>query len=161
MSELKIANWHEDSSSVMLTAEAFGGERRMNRPHCASSETRERAKKTVKGYRIYQCQQCRRTFNECSSTPFNCLEYPTDIVLLVMLWRLRYKLSLRDLTEMFLELGFQFAHDVTTTSISGSSKIIVGSSCATTPCVALETLRLHHNFVEPLMRFAGSFDFAR
>ncbi len=83
----------------------------MNCPHCASSETRERAKKTVMGYRISQCQQCRRTFNERSGTPFNYLEYPTDIVLLVVLWRLRYKLSLRDLAEMFLERGFQFTHE--------------------------------------------------
>ncbi len=43
--------------------------------------------------------------------PFNYLEYPTDIVLLVVLWRLRYKLSLRDLAEMFLERGFVFTHE--------------------------------------------------
>ena len=42
----------------------------------------------------------------------NFLEYPTDIVLLVVLWRLRYKLSLRDLAEMFLERGFVFTHEV-------------------------------------------------
>lgn len=28
-----------------------------------------------------------------------------------MLWRLRYKLSLRDLVEMFLERGFEFTHE--------------------------------------------------
>ena len=28
-----------------------------------------------------------------------------------MLWRLRYKLSLRDLAEMFLERGFEFTHE--------------------------------------------------
>jgi putative transposase len=28
-----------------------------------------------------------------------------------VLWRLRYKLSLRDLTEMFLERGFEFTHE--------------------------------------------------
>ena len=39
------------------------------------------------------------------------LEYPTDIVLLVVLWQLRYKLSLRDLAEMFLERGFEFTHE--------------------------------------------------
>jgi transposase-like protein len=33
------------------------------------------------------------------------------VVCLVVLWRLRYKLSLRDLTEMFLERGFVFAHE--------------------------------------------------
>ncbi len=30
---------------------------------------------------------------------------------LVVLWRLRYKLSLRDLAEMFLERGFVFSHE--------------------------------------------------
>ncbi|GHP00492.1 IS6 family transposase [Reticulibacter mediterranei] len=46
-----------------------------------------------------------------TSTPFNYLEYPTDIVLLVVLWRLRYKLSLRDLAEMFLQRGWVFTHE--------------------------------------------------
>jgi putative transposase len=36
-----------------------------------------------------------------TSTPFNYLEVPTDVVFLVVLWRLRYKLSLRDVAEMF------------------------------------------------------------
>ena len=50
-------------------------------------------------------------FNERTGTPFNCLEFPTDVVLLVVLWRLRYKLSLRDIAEMFLERGFVFTHE--------------------------------------------------
>jgi len=54
---------------------------------------------------------CKRTFNERTGTAFNYLEYPTDIVLLVVLWRLRYKLSLRDLAEMFVERGFEFTHE--------------------------------------------------
>ena len=58
-----------------------------------------------------RCAACRRSFNERSCTPFNFLEYLTDIVLLVVLWRLRYKLSLRDLAEMFLERGFVFTHE--------------------------------------------------
>jgi len=41
----------------------------------------------------------------------NFLEFPTDIVLLVVLWRVRYKLSLRDLAEMFLHRGFEFTHE--------------------------------------------------
>jgi transposase-like protein len=35
----------------------------------------------------------------------------TDIVLLAVLWRLRYKLSLRDVAEMFLERDFAFTGD--------------------------------------------------
>jgi len=43
--------------------------------------------------------------------PYNHLQYPTDLVLLVVLWRLRYKLSLRDLAEMFLARGFVCSHE--------------------------------------------------
>ncbi len=80
-------------------------------PHCASPTTAAQPKTTVLGYQTFRCGACRRTFNERTGTPFNFLEYPTDIVLLVVLWRLRYKLSLRDLAEMFLERGFVFTHE--------------------------------------------------
>lgn len=83
----------------------------MNCPHCASTSTKEQTKQTSLGYRTFRCSACKRTFNERTGTPFNYLEYPTDIVLLVVLWRLRYKLSLRDLAEMFLERGFEFTHE--------------------------------------------------
>ena len=83
----------------------------MNCPHCTSTTTKEQTNKTVLGYRTFRCSVCRRGFNERTGTPFNFLEYPTDMVLLVVLWRLRYKLSLRDLAEMFLERGFVFTHE--------------------------------------------------
>ena len=38
-------------------------------------------------------------------------KYPTDFALLVALWRLRYKVSLRDLAELILERGFVFTHE--------------------------------------------------
>src|SRR5919202_1216673 len=80
-------------------------------PYCASPTTRRQSKTTALGYQTFRCGACRRSFNERTGTPFNFLEYPTDIVLLVVLWRLRYKLSLRDLAEMFLERGFEFTHE--------------------------------------------------
>jgi len=80
-------------------------------PGCGSSQTQEQHKKTSLGYRTFRCPACRRRFNERSGTPFNDLSVPTDIVVLVVLWRLRYKLSLRDLAEMFLERGFVFSHE--------------------------------------------------
>jgi putative transposase len=83
----------------------------MNCPHCTSPSTKEQRKKTILGYRTFRCSVCRRLFNERTNTPFNLLEYPTDIVLLVVLWRLRYKLSLRDVAEMFLERGWSFSHE--------------------------------------------------
>jgi transposase-like protein len=83
----------------------------MNCPYCSITTIKKRAKKTELGYATFFCSACRRTFNERTGTLFNYLEAPTDIVLLVVLWRLRYKLSLRDITEMFLTRGFVFTHE--------------------------------------------------
>src|SRR5512146_1975302 len=80
-------------------------------PHCYSGATTPLAHKTSLGYSTFRCSQCHRKFNERTGTVFNHLQFPTDIVLLVVLWRLRYKLSLRDLAEMFLERGFEFTHE--------------------------------------------------
>ena len=67
-----------------------------------------RSDRTELGYRRYRCKDCKRTFNERTGTPFNRPQLPTDVIFLVVLWRLRYKLSLRDLAEMFLDHGFTF-----------------------------------------------------
>src|SRR4028118_1535771 len=83
----------------------------MTCPHCSDTTTTELPKRTQLGYRTFRCSMCRRQFNERTGTPFNYLELPTDIVLLIVLWRVRYKLSLRDLAEMFLERGFEFTHE--------------------------------------------------
>ncbi len=80
-------------------------------PYCQGDATQELERTTAMGYRMYRCRPCRRTFNERTGTAFNHLQAPTDIALLVVLWRLRYKLSLRDLTEMFLTRGFTFTHE--------------------------------------------------
>ena len=78
-------------------------------PHCAATATVEQPRRTALGYRTFRCRACRRTFNERTGTPYNHLQYPTDLVLLVVLWRLRHKLGLRDLAEMFLARGFVFS----------------------------------------------------
>jgi putative transposase len=83
----------------------------MNCPHCTATSTRERAKKTKLGYATFFCPKYHHFFNERTGTPFNYLEFPTDVVLLAVLWRLRYKLSLRDVAEMFLARGFPFTHE--------------------------------------------------
>lgn len=83
----------------------------MNCPYCSLSIATPLSRKTSLGYKVFRCSACRRTFNERTGTLFNHLQFPTDIVLLVVLWRLRYKLSLRDLAEMFLERGFEFTHE--------------------------------------------------
>src|SRR6476659_4448097 len=83
----------------------------MKCPHCTSSSTTQLSRRTSLGYKVFQCRACTRIFNERTGTPYYHLRFPTDIVLLVVLWRLRYKLSLRDPAEMFLERGFEFTHE--------------------------------------------------
>jgi putative transposase len=83
----------------------------MKCPNCRWTKTQQRADRTHLGYVRWRCQSCGHRFNERSGTVFNHLQYPTDIVLLVVLWRIRYKLSLRDLVEMFLMRGYEFSHE--------------------------------------------------
>ena len=80
-------------------------------PHCTSQETTRRAGTTSLGYVRFVCHTCGRRFNERSGTPFNDLHYPTDIVLNAVLWRLRYKLSFRDVAELLLIRGFAVTHE--------------------------------------------------
>ncbi len=80
-------------------------------PKCQSTEVSLLKRQTSLGYQCFRCKRCRCTFNERSGTVFNFLEYPTDLVLMVVRWRLRYCLSLRNLSEMMLERGFEFTHE--------------------------------------------------
>jgi putative transposase len=80
-------------------------------PHCESADTRERRERTALGYRRFRWRTCQRKVNERTGTSFNPLQYPTAVVCLVVLWRVRYKLSLRALPEMFRERGRLFTHE--------------------------------------------------
>jgi len=83
----------------------------MGCPHCESADTKERRERTALGYRRFRCRVCTREFNERTGTSFNHLQYPTDVVCLVVLWHVRYKVNLRELAEMFLERGLIFTHE--------------------------------------------------
>ena len=78
----------------------------MDCPHCDSSTVTERPDVTLRGYRRFRCRTCGRSFKERTGSLFNRLQYPP-----VVLWRVRYKLSLRDLAEMFLDRGILFTHE--------------------------------------------------
>jgi putative transposase len=80
-------------------------------PHCQSACIRKLNRRTELGYQVFRCGACRRKSNERTGTPFNYLELPTDIVFEIVLCRLRYNLSLRNLAEMFLLRGFEFTHE--------------------------------------------------
>jgi transposase-like protein len=80
-------------------------------PQCAATITQEQAQRTALGYRTFRWPSCRRRFNERTGTLYNDLTFPTDLVFLGVLWRLRDKLSPRNLAEMFLERGIVFSHE--------------------------------------------------
>ena len=83
----------------------------MSCPHCLSTSTSKRKHRTSLGYRTFFCQGCGRRFNERTGTSFNDLQFPTDIVLLAVLWRRRYKLSFRDVAELLWQRGFEISHE--------------------------------------------------
>ena len=83
----------------------------MECPYCQSSATTERPETTARGYRRFRCCACARGFNERTGSVFNRMQYPPDVICLVVVWRVRYKRSLRDLAEMFLERGVVFTHE--------------------------------------------------
>src|SRR5438045_2028266 len=78
---------------------------------CGSQAVTERPERTAQGYRRFRCRACGKQFNERSDTLLNRTQYPSDVIALVVLWRLRYKLSLRDLPEMFAVRGIVFSHE--------------------------------------------------
>jgi putative transposase len=78
---------------------------------CGSEAVTERPERTAQGYRRFRCRTCGKQFNERSGGRLNRTQYPSDVVALVVLWRLRDKLSLRDLPEMFALRGMVFSHE--------------------------------------------------
>src|SRR6476469_8029319 len=90
-----------------FTAERTG----MRCIECGSETVTERPERTAQGYRRFRCRTCGKQFNERTGGLLNRTQYPSDVIALVVLWRLRYKLALRDLPEMFLVRGIVFSHE--------------------------------------------------
>ena len=78
---------------------------------CDSAEGTERAERTARGYQRFRCRARGKQFNERSGGILYRTQYPSDVIALVVFWPLRYKLSLRDLPEMFLVRGIEFSSE--------------------------------------------------
>jgi len=83
----------------------------MTCPHCQSTVVRRRKQRTALGYRQFSRVDCQWRFNERRGTLFNELQFPTDIVLLAVLWRLRDKLGLPDVAELLLQRRYTIRHE--------------------------------------------------
>lgn len=99
----------------------------MTCPHCESTATVARPDRTELGYLRFRCRTCKRGFNERTGTPDNRLQYPTDVVCLVVLWRFRYTLSLRDLAEMFLQRNLIFTHEAVRDWEAKLASVLIGA----------------------------------
>jgi transposase-like protein len=67
---------------------------------CGSSAVTARPERTARGYRRFRCRECGKQYNERSGGLLNHTQYPSEVIALVVLWRLRYRLTLRDLAEV-------------------------------------------------------------
>src|SRR4051794_3818623 len=78
---------------------------------CGSAAVTERPDRTARGYRRFRCRECGKGFNERSGGLLNHAHYPSDVIALVVLWRLRYRLTLRARAEMSPQRGIPFTHE--------------------------------------------------
>jgi putative transposase len=83
----------------------------MNCVGCGSASVAERREVTAQGYQRFRCRDCGRQFNERSDGVLNRTSFPSDIISFVVFCRLRYRLTLRDLSEMLLLRGFIVSHE--------------------------------------------------
>src|ERR1700760_3263876 len=78
---------------------------------CGSAAVTERPDLTAQGYRRFRCRDCSKQFNQRSAGPLNRASLPSDIIAFVVFCRLRYRLTLRDLSEIMLLRGFTISHE--------------------------------------------------
>jgi putative transposase len=83
----------------------------MNCVRCGLEAVTKRPEVTAQGYGRFRCRACGRQFNERSSGVLNRTSLPSDIIAFVVFCRLRYRLTLRDLSEMLLLRGIEVSHE--------------------------------------------------
>ena len=76
---------------------------------CGSAAVTERPDRTVQGYRRFRCRDCGKQFNQRNHGVLNRASLPSDIIAFVVFCRLRYRLTLRDLSEIMLLRGTPLA----------------------------------------------------
>ncbi len=83
----------------------------MNCVCCGSSAVTERPEVTARGYRRFRCRICGRQFNERSGGVLNRTCLPSDVIAFVVFCRLRYRLTLRDLSEIMALRGIEVSDE--------------------------------------------------
>ena len=78
---------------------------------CSSGAVTERSDLTEQGYRRFRCRDCDKQFNERSDGALNRASLPSDIIAFVVFCRLRYRLTLRDLSKIMLLRESTVSHE--------------------------------------------------
>src|ERR1700712_4770336 len=78
---------------------------------CSSSAVTERPELTARGYRWFRCRDCGRQFNERSGGVLNRICLPSDLIAFVVFCRLRYRLTLRELSEILALRGIEVSYE--------------------------------------------------
>jgi putative transposase len=78
---------------------------------CGSAAVTERPDLTAQGYRRFRCRDRGQQFNVRSDGVLNRASLPSDIIAFVVFCRLRYRLTLRDLSEIMLLRGFTVSYE--------------------------------------------------
>lgn len=82
----------------------------MDCPHCSNQHIRILRKKTWLGYQQFICRSCHRQYNQRTGTPLNFIEYPTEVVMMVVHYYYHFKVSLDDVVELITMRGFFLSH---------------------------------------------------
>jgi putative transposase len=77
---------------------------------CGSTAVTERPDLTAQGYHRFRCRDCGKQFNKRSDGVLNRAS-PSNIIAFVVFCRLRYRLTLRDLSEVMRLRGFTVSHE--------------------------------------------------
>lgn len=77
---------------------------------CDSTKVTVLKNKTSLGYCQWRCCVCRKQFNKRTGTPFNHISYRTEIVILVVYHRFRFKLTPDDIVELMATRNVHISH---------------------------------------------------
>ena len=77
---------------------------------CGLEAVTARPDVTMRGYRCVRCRTCGRQLNERSGGVLNRTCLPSDVIAFVVFCRLRYRLTLQDLSEIMMLRGIEVSH---------------------------------------------------
>ena len=82
----------------------------MDCSYCKSKNTRLCKSKTELGYCQYRCRDCNTQYNERTGTPFNYIQYRTEVVMLAVHYYFRFRNSLDDVVELMAMRNIYLSH---------------------------------------------------